>query len=305
MTEMRIKQECEASARKARRMTPSVGASLTVEASFCVPVVFLAVYVFLQLFLFLRVQSEMQSAMSEVVREVSEYGTVYSKLSSLSEDDSDDLIAKLGIDKAIGRVASQAYMGYLLREKIRDASWIGWIRGGVSGVSTSGSSMFEEDGRVSLLVSYRFSAVGSMFSVGSIPVVQRIDAGSYHGRERAVEKPDDEDEEDEDEETVYVAANGTVYHRSATCTYLKLVIEQVAFSEVGARRNKDGEKYRPCTYCDNHPVGATVFLTGFGNRYHTIISCSELRRSYQSMTLSEAEEKGLRACSKCGAKDDE
>ena len=122
MTEMRIKQECEASARKARRMTPSVGASLTVEASFCVPVVFLAVYVFLQLFLFLRVQSEMQSAMSEVVREVSEYGTVYSKLSSLSEDDSDDLIAKLGIDKAIGRVASQAYMGYLLREKIRDVA---------------------------------------------------------------------------------------------------------------------------------------------------------------------------------------
>lgn len=302
MAEKRMKQERAVSANEARR-TASVGASLTVEASFCVPVVFLAVYVFLQLFLFLRIQAEMQSAMSEVVREVSEYGTVYSKLSSLSEDDSDDLIAKLGIDKAVGRVASQAYMGYLLREKIRNASWIGWIRGGVSGVSTSGSSMFEEEGRVSLLVSYRFSAVGGMFSVGSVPVVQRIEAGSYHGRERAVEKSDDEDGE-ENEETVYVAANGAVYHRSATCTYLKLVIEQVAFSEVGARRNKDGEKYRSCTYCDHHPAGATVFLTDYGNRYHTTISCSELRRSYQSMTLAEAEEKGLRACSKCGAKDD-
>ena len=64
MAKKRMKQERAVSANEARR-TASVGASLTVEASFCVPVVFLAVYVFLQ------------SAMSEVVREVSEYGTVF------------------------------------------------------------------------------------------------------------------------------------------------------------------------------------------------------------------------------------
>ena len=56
-------------------------ASLTVEAAFCVPVVFLAIYLFLQMFLFLRVQADMQSAMTSVVREVAEYGTV--KLYSL------------------------------------------------------------------------------------------------------------------------------------------------------------------------------------------------------------------------------
>ena len=43
-------------------------ASLTVEAAFCVPVVFLAIYLFLQMFLFLRVQADMQSAMTSVVR---------------------------------------------------------------------------------------------------------------------------------------------------------------------------------------------------------------------------------------------
>ena len=90
-------------------------ASLTVEAAFCVPVVFLAIYLFLQMFLFLRVQADMQSAMTSVVREVAEYGTVYSKLSSMTAEESEDWLAKLGIDKAIGRVGSQAFLGYLLR----------------------------------------------------------------------------------------------------------------------------------------------------------------------------------------------
>ncbi len=102
-----------------------------------------------------------------------------------------------------------------------------------------------------------------------------------------------------------MAANGTVYHRSANCTYLKLVIRQVAYGDIGKQRNKDGEKYRPCKYCDHLPVGETVFLTDYGNRYHTTLSCGELRRSYQSMTLSEAQEQGLRPCSKCGRKEED
>ena len=279
-------------------------ASLTVEAAFCVPVVFLAIYLFLQMFLFLRVQADMQSAMTSVVREVAEYGTVYSKLSSMTAEESEDWLAKLGIDKAIGRVGSQAFLGYLLRGKIQNASWIDWIRGGASGVSTSGSALFDDDGRVSLLVSYRFSVIGNVFQIGSIPVVQRVEACSFHGRDREVSNPG-EDEEEEDEEKVFVAANGTVYHRSANCTYLKLVIRQVAYGDIGKQRNKDGEKYRPCKYCDHLPVGETVFLTDYGNRYHTTISCGELRRSYRSMTLSEAQEQGLRPCSKCGRKEED
>lgn len=283
-----------------RKQSAEAKASLTVEAAFCVPAVFLAIYAFLQLFLFLRIQTEMQYAMNAVARKVSEYGTVYSKLSALNPDESEDMLHKLGIDTAIGRVASQAYLGYLLREEIGDAGWIGWIRGEAAGVSTSGSSMFEEEGRVILRVSYRFSAAGGLFAFGSLPVVQLVETGSFQGRERASRPPDSSDEDDEEEETVYVAANGSVYHRLATCTYLKLNIRQVAAADIGRQRNKDGEKYRPCTYCDNQPPGATVYLTEYGNRYHTVLSCPELRRTYRSMTISEAKENNLRPCSKCG-----
>lgn len=284
------------------RMTESLRGSITVEASFCVPAAFLVLYMVMQLFVFLRIQSDMQVAMNRVVRGLSQYGTVYSRLSSMSSEEAEDLVAQLGIDSAIGRIASEAYMGYLLRREVRNADWIGWIKGGVSGISTSGSSMFDENGKLLLTVSYRFAPVSRIPVLGSMPVVQRTVASSFFGRER--QKESEQEEEEEEEEKVYVSASGTVYHRKATCSYLKLSIKQIAFGEVAAARNKDGEKYRPCEYCARGAVDETVFITDYGNRYHTSLSCGELKRTVQSMTLAEAEEKGLRACKKCGNEED-
>lgn len=277
--------------------------SFTVEASLCVPAAFLVLYMVLQLFVFLRIQSDMQVAMNHVVRELSQYGTVYSQLSSMTDDETDDLVAKLGIDSAIGRVASEAYMGYLLRREIRDADWIGWIKGGVSGVSTLGSSMFDDDGQLLLTVSYRFAPVSKLPVLGSMPIVQRTSARSFFGHDREVMRAE-EDEEEEEEETVYVSARGTVYHRKSTCSFIKLSVRQIEFDEVAAARNKDGEKYRPCEFCCRQSVGSSVFITDYGNRYHSTLSCGELKRTIQSMTLAEAQEKGLRACKKCGAETD-
>lgn len=273
--------------------------SLTVEASLAVPPVFLCLWMFLQLFLFLHVQTEMQTAMTSVVRRLSEYGTVYSQISSMSAEEADDLIHKIGIDSAIGRVAGQAYLGYLLREEIEDDDWIVMVSGGTSGVSASGSRLFEEKGKISLLVSYRFTPFSSVISFGSLPVVQRVDAGSFFGKDREVKKTSEEDEEEP--EMVYVASRGTVYHCVATCTHLKIDVRQVAYSDVGKERNNDGEIYRQCTYCDHTPIGSTVYITDYGNRFHTTITCSELRRTYESITKEEAESRGLRGCKKCSA----
>ena len=100
---------------------------------------------------------------------------------------------------------------------------------------------------------------------------------------------------------VYVASRGTVYHCVATCTHLKIDVRQVAYSDVGKERNNDGEIYRQCTYCDHTPIGSTVYITDYGNRFHTTITCSELRRTYESITKEEAEYRGLRGCKKCSA----
>ena len=277
--------------------------SFTVEAALCVPAAFLVLFMVMQLFVFLRVQREMQTAMNRVIRDLSRYGTVYSQLSSMTSEEADDIIAKIGADTAIARIAGDAYIGYLLRREIRDADWIGWIRGGASGVSASGSSLFDRDGKLLITVSYRFAPLSSIPALGSMPVVQRVAGGSFYGRDRVVRKQDSEEEEEE-EEKVYVADNGTVYHRKSTCSYLKLSVRQIKVDEIASARNKDGEKYRPCEYCGGKENEGIVFITDYGNRYHTSLNCGELKRTVRSVTLSEAEEAGLRACKKCGNKDE-
>ena len=57
-------------------------------------------------------------------------------------------------------------------------------------------------------------------------------------------------------------------------------------------------------YCGGKENEGTVFITDYGNRYHTSLNCGELKRTVRSVTLPEAEEAGLRACKKCGNEDE-
>lgn len=97
---------------------------------------------------------------------------------------------------------------------------------------------------------------------------------------------------------VFVTPTGVVYHRSRNCTHLKLSVTGAAASELELLRNQEGERYRPCERCHAKPEGM-VYLTGEGNRYHSDISCSSLRRSVRSMPLSQAQLL-YGACSRCG-----
>ena len=79
--------------RRPREIEKTVRGSFTVEAALCVPSAFLVLYMVMQLFVFLRIQSDMQVAMNRVVRDLSQYGTVYSQLSSMSSEEAEDFVA--------------------------------------------------------------------------------------------------------------------------------------------------------------------------------------------------------------------
>lgn len=99
---------------------------------------------------------------------------------------------------------------------------------------------------------------------------------------------------------VYVAENGVVYHQSESCSYLKLSIRQCRQEDIQALRNKYGAKYVQCERCGKHAAGnETVYITDTGRAWHTDRTCSGLKRKLQTMTQDEAEEKGLRSCSRC------
>ena len=91
---------------------------------------------------------------------------------------------------------------------------------------------------------------------------------------------------------------GSVYHKNRSCTHLSLSIQAVASALVSAQRNESGEYYDPCEYCGDKGFVTVVFITSYGNRYHTTAKCRGLKRTVKALRLSEVE--GVNACSKCG-----
>lgn len=97
------------------------------------------------------------------------------------------------------------------------------------------------------------------------------------------------------EEMVYVTKNGTVYHKDRSCSYLNPSIRSVKREDVETLRNNSREKYYPCESCEDS--SSMVYITNDGNRYHTKVSCSGLKRTIYCIPLSETE--GRAPCSKC------
>lgn len=105
--------------------------------------------------------------------------------------------------------------------------------------------------------------------------------------------------EETNEEMVFVTETGSVYHKSAGCHYLKLSLNQIPGSQAGKVRNDYGEKYHPCEICSrNQKPAGSVYVTGTGNRYHNLETCSGLKRTVKLVKQSEV--KNMHACSKCG-----
>ena len=107
--------------------------------------------------------------------------------------------------------------------------------------------------------------------------------------------------EGDEEEYVYVTWNGTVYHKSRSCSYLRPSVHAAAFQNVSELRSDDGSRYYPCERCmkgDGSPQ--TVYVTDYGNRYHGSKSCGSLNRWVMKVPVGETG--GRPPCSKCGGR---
>lgn len=269
-------------------------ASLTVEAAFVVPLSYMAVLLLFNLFLFLQVQVRVEKEIAEIGRELMPVGTILSKAAGTGTEEEKD-----GAEKLLRQLGTEGYLTFRIKDRLKGETWIRYIRGGTDGFSFFGSSVYEGGMGIRIFVSYSFVPQNGLFGVGGIPVKQQVVARGFGGAGRvpATRKDDDADEEDPD--VVYVADNATVFHRSAECTYLNVSVRPVTPEQLPSERNSSGGKYYPCEYCGN-TEGSVFYIAEYGDRYHTTVSCRALRRSVSEISEEEAEERGLRACSKCG-----
>ena len=97
---------------------------------------------------------------------------------------------------------------------------------------------------------------------------------------------------------LYYTEYGTVYHASRSCRYLDLSIHGIPYIQVGQNRNHSGGKYYQCEKCGGGSNYGMVYVTDYGDRYHSSLTCSGLKRSIHMIRKTKATEK--RMCKKCG-----
>lgn len=162
------------------------------------------------------------------------------------------------------------------------------VAGGSGGIDCSASRTSARTGIAELQAVYHIRVPIPMFGIPPVAYKEQIRVKTWTGYEKSGIA--------EDSETVYITETGVVYHKDYHCTYLDLSVRMVSSSELADLRNHNGGKYHPCERCKKSSGG--VYITDYGDRYHSSLSCSGLKRTVYAVPVSEAVGKG--ACSKCG-----
>lgn len=252
--------------------------SMTVEASIVVP---LFIFCMINLLFGIQVvetQSRITAALHETGSEICSFAYA----------------ARRGLGDAPGGILTDAYaVGSIAGHLGETVQNRGGIAGGRLGLDYTDSSVLKDRGVVKLSVRYflkfpvkmgiRPYLLGTSYyghawvgydGIGAIPVST------------------------EDDPIVYVTPSGVVYHRDYDCRHLHPSVRMVPASAVDGMRSGDGSKYYACEICGGGIGTGSVYITDSGNRYHSRIMCSGIKRNILAIHLSEVG--GRAPCSLCG-----
>lgn len=298
-------------------------ASLTVEAALIIPISFFFMFAMLYFFLLLQTQFTVYQGMLAVSDKIYNFGSVaaYAENSVVLFDVFDIGLDDKGwaepIENLVKKDAAAFLMGDISEEYISKLleSWfldndkeLGCVEGGVSGLNCSGSYAYAGNGDIVLIVNYTFEFPDFLFFASDKDIEQRLEITGFYGvawdyvkefeAEKGSEENDENDDNAEDDEYVYVAKTGQVYHVDQNCTYIAITVSEASRDDIGSLRNNSGAKYYPCEYC-GYTVNSVVYITAFGNRYHSKSDCSRINRDVSKITKTQAAAEGKRPCSKC------
>lgn len=245
--------------------------SVSIEASLVLPL-----FVFVMLFfIYIGNIYTVKAAVYEGCIETTEYMAEYAYLTDSFET------AEI-MDTAMAQVR---FLEYVDSKALLDK----YIIGGTMGVSFIGSSFPDDDGYINLKATYFVRINIPFFRNFRTKCTENIKQRAYLGRS---DEETDEEKSSEDETYVYVTENGTVYHNSRNCTYLK---PDIHISTVSSASTSG---YSKCKYCggSDEGSGGTVYITTYGDAYHFRKNCSRLKRTVERKKKSQVH---LPPCSKC------
>ena len=278
---------CNYLKRASLRLSVCVKASVSIEASVAIPIFMFCFLEILSLLNYVSVYSGVLHAMKTIGDPVCVYGYA----SDLVTEGTDTV--SLGEKVITSVLFSEVYLDTQIRKKCTGLLYDNTVRNGAEGISLLGSCVDREDSDLSILAHYTMKPVIS-FAGTELTVICR-----YYGR---LWTGYNLDGNKKTEDYVYITENGSVYHLTELCTYLKLSVSSVTKSELSEKRNNSGAKYKECNLCyDDKRVREIYYITKSGEKYHTDMNCSGLKRTIYRVERSEVDSWPL--CNRCGQKE--
>ncbi len=241
--------------------------SITLEAALVVPIFFFAMLCLVYLMEITAIQTTVRAALHSVGKELAK--EAYTDRFLSGNEVEEKLRQQIGTDR--------------LNRSM--------IVGGSRGLCCEESSMNPASAEMELVVDYELEIPVLLLR---LPVLSRREALRVKGWTGYVTGLDIGDRET----YVYITDYGLVYHKEKDCTYLELSIKSVSADEIEDLRNLSGGKYYPCSSCKKKVEhSAKLFVTDYGERYHTSLECGKIKRNVYAVPLDEVYILG--GCSKC------
>lgn len=273
---------------KTERVSPFISfkGSLTVETAMVFPIFIFAICFMMYFTEVIRVQAEIGNEIYKVGKELSLYSYVY------KQAENNDIINSGQIEEIVSWGLSNLYVKSKISNGLGDDFFTSsGIKNGASGVNLIMSSYMEDEDMIDIVGIYKITIPCNFFHVGEIPVLQRCRMRAWTGYVNSANN-------ESTEEIVYITQNGSVYHKTSSCTHINLSISKVSLGNVNNLRNSGGGKYYECELCGGVTNNEEVYITETGDRYHNSKECSGLKRGIMAVPISEVGGRG--PCSRCG-----
>lgn len=265
--------------------------SITVEASLIIPVFIYTMAAFLYFFQLFLVQENIQKGITTTAQCASQYTYIQKNINPEKID-------------SIGNSVLDKTFLYLTLQKNINTSLINasCIQGGTFGISLIHSSISTEENIIDVIAVYRVHFPLLFFSIKDYTLVQRVRTKGFIGKSIDKTRKNGVITEDEisSDEIVYITETGNVYHLSKSCTYLNLSIHLCEKNQLDGIRNLYGAKYKKCERCCTAEEKNSYYITESGDRYHSDLNCSGLKRTIYEVLKSQVGTRNL--CSRCANK---
>lgn len=255
---------------KERASAPGAGqekrASVTIEASFGIPIFLFAVLCLIWIIEIHSIKISIINASQSAAKRAAEKTAVVPVLNTSSLRA--DIINGIGIER--------------LERSI--------LEGGSEGVQCSNSWFSAGTGEIFIQVDYKVRLPVPMFGNPSAKFSEEFKINGWRGYK-------DSEADSGDAQIVYITDTGIVYHENPQCTYLQLSINFVPYAGLSELRNSGGGIYHKCEKCVFGPAMAGVYITETGGKYHNSLNCSGLKRTVRAVKKSEVTGRG--GCARC------